>query len=123
MLSRVGFRSLMVRQTVVRAFGGHAPPAPGDEARDPDMISSYLPREEVQEGVINVIKTVPKLEETEITNTSHFQNDLGLDSFDTVEIVMALEDEFVIEISDAEAEKIFSTGDAIDYISKHPNAK
>lgn len=49
---------------------------------------------------------------------SHFFNDLGLDSLDVVEIVMALEDEFAIEISDEEAEKVFSVGDAVQFICK-----
>jgi len=48
---------------------------------------------------------------------------LGLDSLDSVEMVMAFEEEFVIEIPDAEADKIMSCKDAIDYITTHPNAK
>ena len=47
----------------------------------------------------------------------------GLDSLDAVEMVMAFEEEFVIEIPDAEADKITSCKDAIDYIVTHPNAK
>ena len=49
--------------------------------------------------------------------------DLGLDSLDAVEVVMAIEDEFAIEIPDAEADKIASVSDAIEYISAHPMAK
>lgn len=49
--------------------------------------------------------------------------DLGLDSLDTVEVVMALEDEFHVEIPDAEFEKILTTSDAVKYISTQPNAK
>lgn len=48
-----------------------------------------------------------------------FVNDLGADSLDTVELVMALEEEFDIEIPDAEAEKIQTVGQAIDYIKAH----
>jgi NADH dehydrogenase (ubiquinone) 1 alpha/beta subcomplex 1 len=48
---------------------------------------------------------------------------LGLDSLDIVEVVMAIEDEFAIEIPDQEADKIESIKDAIDYISSHPMAK
>jgi len=48
-----------------------------------------------------------------------FVNDLGADSLDTVELVMALEEEFNIEIPDEEAEKLDTVGKAIDYINKH----
>jgi len=48
---------------------------------------------------------------------------LGLDSLDAVEVVMAFEEEFVIEIPDAEAEKILTCEDAIKFISSHPQAK
>ena len=53
-----------------------------------------------------------------VSSESHFVNDLGLDSLDVVEIVMALEDEFGIEISDEEAEKVFTVEDAVEFISK-----
>lgn len=60
---------------------------------------------------------------SQVTDQSNFQKDLGIDSLDAVELVMAIEDEFVIEIPDAEAEKIVSCADAINYISTHPQAK
>ncbi|MBI2387384.1 MAG: acyl carrier protein [Elusimicrobia bacterium] len=55
----------------------------------------------------------------EVTPTAHFVNDLGADSLDTVELVMALEEEFDTEIPDEQAEKIQTVGQAIDYISAH----
>ncbi len=58
-----------------------------------------------------------------MTPSAHFQNDLGLDSLDTVEIVMAFEEEFGIEIPDAEADKITSCAQAIEYIASQPRAK
>ncbi len=58
-----------------------------------------------------------------MTPTAHFQKDLGLDSLDTVEVVMAFEEEFAIEIPDSEADKLMSAADAITYISAHPHAK
>lgn len=56
----------------------------------------------------------------QVTPDVHFQKDLGLDSLDTVEIVMALEEEFKLEIPDKEADKIDSCGLAIEYIFNHP---
>lgn len=58
-----------------------------------------------------------------VSPSSHFANDLGLDSLDTVELVMALEDEFAIEIPDNEAEKIESCGDAVEYLANNVHAK
>ena len=57
----------------------------------------------------------------EINNESSFIDDLGADSLDTVELVMALEEEFDIEISDEEAENISTVQTAIDYINKSPD--
>ncbi|KAL8090551.1 hypothetical protein AgCh_039849 [Apium graveolens] len=57
------------------------------------------------------------------TVNAHFQIDLGLDSLDTVEIVMALEEEFGFEIPDNEADKISSVNLAVDFIASHPQAK
>lgn len=57
-----------------------------------------------------------------MTPEVHFQKDLGLDSLDNVEIVMALEEEFKLEIPDKEADKIDSCHLAIEYISNHPMA-
>lgn len=80
----------------------------------------------VQNGFLIPIR-VRKLCEIElalqVTPTAHFQKDLGLDSLDTVEVVMAFEEEFGVEIPDAEADKILSTSDAISYIAAHPQAK
>lgn len=59
----------------------------------------------------------------QVTPTASFQKDLGLDSLDTVEVVMAFEEEFAVEIPDSEADKILSTADAINYIAAHPQAK
>ena len=56
------------------------------------------------------------VEETKVTEDASFIDDLGADSLDTVELVMALEEEFGSEISDSEAEKILTVGDAIKFI-------
>ena len=59
------------------------------------------------------------VEESQITTEAKFVDDLGADSLDTVELVMALEEEFDIEISDEEAEKLTNVQKVIDYIEKH----
>ncbi len=58
-----------------------------------------------------------------LSNTSHFSNDLGLDSLDTVEVVMAIEEEFSIEIPDKEADSILSIDKAVSYILGQPDGK
>jgi|NOAtaT_7_FD_contig_31_9364102_length_438_multi_8_in_0_out_0_1 NADH dehydrogenase (ubiquinone) 1 alpha/beta subcomplex 1 len=82
-----------------------------------------LTYDEVKERVLTVVKAFDKVDSAKVTAESNFQKDLGIDSLDAVELVMALEDEFVIEIPDVEAEKIQSCADAIQYISTHPHAK
>lgn len=56
------------------------------------------------------------VDETKVTNEANFIDDLGADSLDTVELVMAFEEEFGSEISDTDAEKILTVGDAIKFI-------
>ncbi len=62
------------------------------------------------------------VEPDEVTPQSKFVEDLGADSLDVVELVMALEDEFSLEIPDEEAEKISTVGDAAKYIESHAEA-
>jgi NADH dehydrogenase (ubiquinone) 1 alpha/beta subcomplex 1, acyl-carrier protein len=79
---------------------------------------------EVTERIINVIKNFDQVDANKVTGPSvKFTDDLGLDSLDVVEVVMAIEDEFAIEIPDAEADKITSIEQAVEYISAHPMAK
>jgi len=59
------------------------------------------------------------VDEAQVTNDASFMDDLGADSLDTVELVMALEEEFDLEIPDEDAEKITNVQDAIDYITEH----
>ena len=59
------------------------------------------------------------VDEDEVTTTASFVDDLGADSLDQVELVMALEEKFEIEIPDDDAEKMRTVQDAIDYIEKH----
>ena len=73
--------------------------------------------------MLQVLKGFEKVDPAKVTASAHFVNDLGLDSLDAVEVCMALEEEFVITIPDAEAEKILSAEDAIAFVSTHPSAK
>lgn len=66
----------------------------------------------VKEIIVEQLGVKPE----EVNPQAHFVNDLGADSLDTVELVMALEEEFDLEIPDEEAEKITTVGQAIDYI-------
>merc|ERR1711881_810839 len=85
--------------------------------------STYLDSIEVEEHVMAVLSGFEKVEVAKLTTSAHFKNDLGLDSLDTVEVVMAIEEEFAVEIPDADAEKIQACDEAIKYISAHPQAK
>ncbi|KAL3815223.1 hypothetical protein ACJIZ3_016491 [Penstemon smallii] len=82
----------------------------------------HLDKKEVADRVLDVIKSYPKVDPSKVTPDVHFQKDLGLDSLDSVEIVMALEEEFKLEIPDKEADKIDSLPLAIEYIYNHPMA-
>ena len=70
----------------------------------------------VADKVKSIIVEQLGVDEEEVTPDASFVDDLGADSLDTVELVMALEEEFNIEISDEEAEKIKTVGDAVKYI-------
>ncbi|EIJ42869.1 acyl carrier protein [Beggiatoa alba B18LD] len=73
----------------------------------------------VEERVKKIVVEQLGVKEEEVKNNSSFVDDLGADSLDNVELVMALEEEFGCEIPDDEAEKITTVQQAIDYISKN----
>lgn len=83
----------------------------------------YLNRDDVTARVMEVVKKFDKVEQSKVTPTSNFKSDLGLDSLDETEVVMAFEEEFNIDIPDAEADKIKSLEDAINFVTADPNAK
>ena len=70
----------------------------------------------VLERVQTIVADQLSVEAGTVSATSHFQNDLGADSLDTVELVMAFEEEFDMEIPDEDAEKIATVQDAVTYI-------
>ena len=71
--------------------------------------------EEVKKVVVEQLGVA----DSEVKKESSFVDDLGADSLDTVELVMALEEKFSVEIPDEEAEKIKTVGDTINYVSSH----
>jgi acyl carrier protein len=73
----------------------------------------------VDERVKKIVIDQLGVKEDEVSNGSSFVDDLGADSLDTVELVMALEEEFECEIPDEEAEKITTVQQAIDYVNAH----
>ena len=73
----------------------------------------------VEQKVKEIIVEQLGVEDSEVTPAASFVNDLGADSLDTVELVMAFEEAFDIEIPDEAAEKITTVKDAIDYIEKN----
>lgn len=73
----------------------------------------------IEERVKKIVSEQLGVKEEEITNDALFVDDLGADSLDTVELVMALEEEFETEIPDEDAEKIETVQDAINYIKAH----
>ncbi|KAK0663491.1 acyl carrier protein-like protein [Cercophora samala] len=82
-----------------------------------------LTKQEVYERIKELLSGFDKVNNPEnITETAHFANDLGLDSLDTVEVVMAIEEEFSIEIPDKDADTIHSVDKAVEYITSQPDA-
>jgi acyl carrier protein len=72
----------------------------------------------IEERVKQIVAEQLGVDEDQVTADAAFMDDLGADSLDTVELVMALEEEFDVEISDEDAEKIQTVKDAIDYITQ-----
>ncbi|XP_051572214.1 acyl carrier protein, mitochondrial-like [Myxocyprinus asiaticus] len=73
--------------------------------------------ESVRDRVMYVLKLYDKINPEKLQTSTHFMKDLGLDSLDQVEIIMAMEDEFGFEIPDAEAEKLMTPAEIVQYIA------
>ena len=73
----------------------------------------------IEEKVKGIIVEQLGVDQNEVTSTASFADDLGADSLDQVELVMALEEEFKVEINDEDAEKIKTVQDAIKYITEN----
>ena len=128
--------SLWTRPTMVTAMSAAKPTGAlftasfrkyaSDEGPGPSMAKGtpyLLDRDVVKQRTMDVVKNFEKVDAAKVTETSHFMHDLGLDSLDVVEVVMALEQEFVLDIPDHDAEKILSVAEAVEYIGCNPMAK
>ncbi|KAF8948124.1 hypothetical protein BGZ97_000201 [Linnemannia gamsii] len=84
--------------------------------------SAGLARSDVEKRVLDILAGFNKIDANKIALKANFNADLGLDSLDTVEVVMAIEEEFSIEIPDKDADEIKSAEQAVEYISKRDDA-
>jgi acyl carrier protein len=73
----------------------------------------------IEERLRRIISEQLGVDESQVTPNASFEEDLNADSLDLVELIMSLEEEFGIEISEEDAEKIRTVGDAIDYVKEH----
>ena len=78
-----------------------------------------MTQEEIFEKVKGIIVEQLGVAETAVSMEASFIDDLGADSLDIVELIMALEEEFDLEIPDADAEKVVTVGDVVDYIKEN----
>jgi len=85
--------------------------------------ASTLDKAHIETRVLDVLKSFEKVHLEKLKPSASFTDDLGLDSLDAVEVVMAVEEEFSIEIPDDEADGIQTVQQAIDYIAKTPEAR
>jgi acyl carrier protein len=72
-----------------------------------------------QDQIVRIIANQLQIDEDQVKSDASFMDDLGADSLDTVELIMALEEEFDIEIPDSDAEKIRTVQDAFEYLAAH----
>jgi acyl carrier protein len=104
-----------------------APPGPGLAARERISTIQFLKHKDhplmstVEQQVKAIVAEQLGVKQEQVTNDASFVDDLGADSLDTVELVMALEEEFEIEIPDEDAEKITTVHQAIEYINERRN--
>ncbi|XP_031501016.1 acyl carrier protein 2, mitochondrial-like [Nymphaea colorata] len=85
--------------------------------------ATFLEKTEVVDRVNGLIRSIPFIDPAKVTPTANLEKDLQLDMLDTVEVMIAVEEEFAIDIPNSEADKISTVSQLIDYIASHPQAK
>jgi acyl carrier protein len=80
-----------------------------------------MSKEEIMAKLKPVIAEQLGVDESEVTETASFTEDLNADSLDLVELIMSLEEQFGLQISDEDAEKLTTVGESVDYIYEHTN--
>ncbi|XP_030085682.2 acyl carrier protein, mitochondrial [Serinus canaria] len=125
---------LPARPAALRSLRRLPPAAPAPQGRPAPPALLRLPRvaaplcrsfselppltlADIKDRVLYVLKLYDKIDPEKLTAESHFMKDLGLDSLDQVEIIMAMEDEFGFEIPDGDAEKLMRPQEIVDYIA------
>jgi acyl carrier protein len=93
-----------------------------DETRNTGKAGAGIPMSDISERVKKIVVEHLGVEESKVTPEASFIDDLGADSLDTVELVMAFEEAFGVEIPEDAAEKISTVRDAVDYIEKQKAA-
>ncbi len=105
----------------------HAPPdgykflvakSKADHYSQPAILFNHMSEKSIEEKVKDIIVEQLGVNAEQVTPTASFIEDLGADSLDTVELVMAFEEEFSVEVPDEDAEKLQSVGDVIKYIEE-----
>ncbi|PIA28307.1 hypothetical protein AQUCO_07200157v1 [Aquilegia coerulea] len=85
--------------------------------------ANLLDKEEVTTRLVHLLKSIPFVDPSKVSPSAKLKEDLQLDTLDNVEVIMAVEKEFAVDIPDTEANKFSITTDLIDYIAGHPQAK
>ncbi|KAF5188840.1 Acyl carrier protein 1 protein [Thalictrum thalictroides] len=86
-------------------------------------VANLLDKKEVTTRLVDLLKSIPFVDPSKVSPSAKLKEDLQLDTLDNVEVIMAVEKEFAVDIPDTEANKISNTTDLIDYIAAHPQAK
>jgi acyl carrier protein len=109
---------LRVKAPALRALSVCNPQGARDSSEKP-KVAERKPMSDIAERVKKIVVEHLGVDEAKVTEEASFVDDLGADSLDTVELVMAFEEEFGCEIPDDAAEKILTVKNAIDYINSH----